>query len=240
MTNDSAGKILQMLEMQDDINSQVHLGWTRQRYSWYRAIWTECAELLELVPWKWWRHGEVIDLAIEEKIAGEVVDIFHFYLSALMVGGSASSIGKKEIAEQLADDFASTHFPVSSTPYNAYPIYMCAEGVIEEVMRYRDNDGGLRRYSDGMIRGKAMVRLCHAAGLDLDGLFARYVGKNCLNQLRQRYGYKEGRYRRSWAGEDDNDALVRIQEKINRLPPGEYAGALYAMLENEYLTCAAA
>ena len=129
---------------------------------------------------------------------------------------------------------------MATTPYKAYPLYSSAEAVIEEVLVYRDNNGGLRTYGDGSYRGKSMVRLCHAAGLDLDRLFTRYVGKNCLNQLRQRYGYKEGRYRRSWAGEDDNDALVRMQAKITRLPPEEYVEALCAMLENEYLSCAAA
>jgi hypothetical protein len=240
MTTDDAGKIMQMLNMQDDINSKVHLGWARQKYAWHRAIWTECAELVDLLPWKWWKHGEAIDLASEEKIAGEVVDIFHFYLSALMVGGSVSKAGKESIAMHLADDFSSTHARVATTPYKAYPLYSSAEAVIEEVLTYRDNNGGLRTYGDGSYRGKSMVRLCHAAGLDLDRLFTKYVGKNCLNQLRQQFGYKEGRYRRSWAGEDDNDALVRIQAQLGAMAPAEYGAALYAKLEHEYLSCVAA
>ena len=227
-----------MLQMQDDINSIVHPEWRDEEYPWFRAIWTECAELVVLVGWKWWKQTAPITPAIEEKLLGEVVDVFHFYLSAVMVGSDKS---QKDIAKQLAGDFKSSAFALSSRPYESCLISRRAEGLINIVLTYRDNSNGLMPYSDGVIRGKAMVRLCCAVGLDLDELFVRYVGKNVLNQLRQAYGYKAGTYEREWAGEDDNDVLVRIQAgfELAGMVPADYVAQLYAALEAEYLRAAA-
>lgn len=239
MPSKAVDKIRQMLQMQDEINSKVHPEWREEEYPWFRAIWTECAELLELVSWKWWKADEPITPAREEKILGEVVDIFHFYLSAVMVGSDAE---RQNIAEQLASDFDASSFALSSRPYEGCLISRRAEQLIHTVLTYRDNSNGLMPYSDGVIRGKAMVRLCCAVGLDLDQLFVRYVGKNCLNKLRQAHGYKEGTYSRTWAGRDDNDVLVEIQAEVNGLPvdPHEYGDRLYGVLEAEYLSHTAA
>ncbi|MFT5003176.1 MAG: hypothetical protein ACI952_001524, partial [Flavobacteriales bacterium] len=55
-------KISQMLIMQDAMNSRVSETWRDNGYEWYRAIWVECAEMLDHHGWKWWKHQE-IDIA---------------------------------------------------------------------------------------------------------------------------------------------------------------------------------
>lgn len=52
----------EMLEMQDAMNKKVHPDWRNQHFAWYRAIWTECAELMDKIGWKWWKH-KVFDKA---------------------------------------------------------------------------------------------------------------------------------------------------------------------------------
>ena len=42
-----------MLEMQEQMNQKVNADWRQQNYEWYRAIWVECAELMDHYGWKW-------------------------------------------------------------------------------------------------------------------------------------------------------------------------------------------
>ena len=37
------------------MNTKVHSQWQEQEFEWYRAIWVECAELLDHYGWKWWK-----------------------------------------------------------------------------------------------------------------------------------------------------------------------------------------
>ena len=70
-----------MLDLQDKMNTKVHPKWREQGYEWYRAAWIECAELMDHAGYKWWKHAEP-DI---EQIQLEVVDIWHFGMSALLV-----------------------------------------------------------------------------------------------------------------------------------------------------------
>ena len=45
-----------MADMQAAHNEQVHPQWQAQGYAYYRAVWVECAELLDHYGWKWWKH----------------------------------------------------------------------------------------------------------------------------------------------------------------------------------------
>ena len=65
-----------MARMQDSHNTRVHPQWRSQGYEYYRAIWVECAELLDHFGWKWWKHQT------------PELDIWHFGLSDLMRDGS--------------------------------------------------------------------------------------------------------------------------------------------------------
>jgi len=47
-----------MLELQGDMNTKVHAEWRDQNFEWYRAIWVECAELLDHYGWKWWKKTD--------------------------------------------------------------------------------------------------------------------------------------------------------------------------------------
>ena len=69
-----------MAAMQDTHNKNVHPQWWDQGYEYYRAIWVECAELLDHFGWKWWKH-QTPDL---DQVKLEIVDIWHFGLSELM------------------------------------------------------------------------------------------------------------------------------------------------------------
>jgi len=70
-------KLVVMLEMQNAMNTKVHEQWFSQGFEWYRAIWVECAEMLDHYGWKWWKKQEADIMQVKL----EVVDIVHFALS---------------------------------------------------------------------------------------------------------------------------------------------------------------
>ena len=69
-----------MAEMQEHHNRNVHPRWREQNYAYYRAVWVECAELLDHFGWKWWK----LQRPELDQVKLEVVDIWHFGLSDLM------------------------------------------------------------------------------------------------------------------------------------------------------------
>lgn len=73
-------RLQSMLELQDSINSKIRPDWRDANNPWFRAIWTECAELVDHIGWKWWKHQSP-DLS---QVHLELVDIFHFGLSELL------------------------------------------------------------------------------------------------------------------------------------------------------------
>ncbi len=75
--------LINMLTMQDKMNSRVHPDWVQQHFEWYRATWIECGELIEHYGYKWWKKQEP-DL---EQVCLEIIDIWHFGMSALFLDG---------------------------------------------------------------------------------------------------------------------------------------------------------
>ena len=72
-----------MLELQDSMNTKVNDKWRDQNFAWYRAIWVECAELMDHFGWKWWKKQET-DIG---NVKVELVDILHFFVSMCTVAG---------------------------------------------------------------------------------------------------------------------------------------------------------
>ena len=95
--------ILTMLRLQDQMNQKVHPDWVSQNYEWYRAVWIECAELMDHVGYKWWKHQEC-DM---DQVQLEVIDIWHFGLSAMFDTAKDFEMMASQIVEAI-----STHDPV--------------------------------------------------------------------------------------------------------------------------------
>ncbi len=89
-------KLEVMLQLQDTMNSKVHPQWREQNYAWFRALWIECAELIDHYGYKWWKKQK----ADMQQVQLEVVDIWHFGLSMLIDGREFSAIAK-EISDRL-------------------------------------------------------------------------------------------------------------------------------------------
>ena len=92
-----------MAEMQDAHNTLVHEQWSTQGYEYYRAMWVECAEMLDHFGWKWWKKQDG-DL---DQVKLELVDIWHFALSELLRQGEVDA-SRAEAINGIAPRSATT------------------------------------------------------------------------------------------------------------------------------------
>jgi len=200
-------QILTMLDLQDAMNTKVNANWREQHFPWYRAIWVECAELMEHHGWKWWKKQNP-DM---DQVKLELVDIWHFGLSILLLKGDS--------AEQIASQ-------VEAQIQLAPPVSRFAEDLEAftlATLQSRDFDVAL------------FARLMAGIGLSFDELHSRYVGKNVLNMFRQDQGYQQGTYHKSWQGKEDNEHLVEILNELDRASHS-YSDDVYRSLEVRYRT----
>jgi len=209
---DMKQQLITMLEMQDRMNRKVHPHWIEQRFAWYRALWIECGELIEHYGYKWWKHQD----PQHEQVRLEVIDIWHFGMSMLFTGSNTPG----EIAEELAGELQ-----------NAPPRELELREAVEELAAHT-----LVHREFSMTRFWSVMS---AAGMTLDELFAAYVGKNVLNFFRQDHGYKDGSYRKVWAGREDNEHLAELAAMLDSSDPA-YAEHLYAALGARYANCCGA
>jgi len=202
-----AGEMLRtMARMQEAHNRHVHPDWRTQGYEYYRAIWVECAELLDHFGWKWWKQQDV-DI---DQVKLEIVDIWHFALSDLLR------------AEALSDELAA---PLVFEPAAGDGDPRAFRLAVEELARIT--------LAERAFRMAPFVRVMRTLPMGYLELFSLYVGKNVLNNFRQDHGYRTGQYRKLWAGREDNEHLVEVLEGLS-CDPEEVPDAVYAALKVRY------
>ncbi|MDJ0776532.1 MAG: dUTP diphosphatase [Gammaproteobacteria bacterium] len=175
-------QLLVMLEMQDAMNARVNPDWRNAGNAWYRAIWTECAEMLDHYGWKWWKHQQP-DL---EQVRLELVDILHFAMSDYLLREADNDAVAQRIGRELAE-------PRGHDDIRAAIEAMAQSTIAQQSMHFSD-------FADML----ALV------DMSFDELFRMYVGKNVLNFFRQDHGYKDGSYVKTWDGREDNEHLSEI------------------------------
>ncbi len=202
-------QILTMLALQDSMNQRVHPQWRSQGNAWYRAIWVECAELLDHYGWKWWKKQE----PDTEQVALELIDIWHFGLSHMLESGKSLDLLSAEIERDIAATAGSGDFRAD------------VEGFAARVLCDKDFDvAGFARLMDGV-------------NMSFEQLYSGYVGKNVLNFFRQDHGYKDGTYRKTWSGKEDNEHLVEVLMDLD-LTSSRFKEDLYEALKLRYLQTA--
>jgi dimeric dUTPase (all-alpha-NTP-PPase superfamily) len=195
-----------MLSLQDRMNTKVHPEWMTQSFAWYRAAWIECAELMDHFGYKWWKKQQA-DIA---QVQMEVVDIWHFGMSALFHADSTADGLADDIVKQLKDHQSS-----------GLDVLAATEALAEYTLRTKGFSVPL------------FWDLMTAAELSFDDLYKQYVGKNVLNFFRQDHGYKDGSYIKIWSGEEDNVHLVEILANSDIQSP-DFADDIYRGLSARY------
>jgi len=209
-----------MLEHQDKLNSQIHQNWREQNFPWWRAIWMECAELMDCFPWKWWADRKKEPDWDNVKI--ELVDIWHFILSWLL-----------QVKNDLPRYYRQLE-PKIISRFNVLSPKNC-----------KNLAGDIERLVQAALQGRWEVEdtfglfflILKKVGLNFSDLAKLYFAKNILNRFRQEHGLKEGKYQRIWNGMEDNKVMLRLIENLEVLPLEEFERKLWECLEAEYAKC---
>ena len=201
------GALLAMLRLQRRMNARIHEDWLAQGFAWHRAVWVECGELLEHYGYKWWKQ-HAPDAA---QVQLEVIDIWHFGMSAAL----AASGGDEAAAADAIFEALAQRQPSGAGVVDA------AEALALHALQSRAFCPA--RFRDVML----------AADLNFDALHRRYIGKNVLNMFRQNHGYKEGGYRKTWAGREDNEHLAELAASLDA-DDESFSDTLYQSLEKRY------
>lgn len=194
-----------MARLQDEHNCHVAADWRQRGFPYYRAVWVECAELLDHFGWKWWKRQEP-DLG---QVRLEVVDIWHFGLSMLLLADGPSNDDMQLFATRLGAKRSVGDF----------------RGDVEAL--------ALAALESQRFSLPAFIDLMNALGMDLEALTREYIGKNVLNNFRQAHGYQDGSYRKTWDGREDNVHLLEIIASLDAGAPG-FADDLWEGLTLRY------
>ena len=198
-------KLLVMLELQDAMNSRVNPDWRRANNEWYRAIWTECAEMLDHYGWKWWKHQQP-DL---DQVRLELVDILHFAMSDYLLRNDDN----ETVAERILDEM--------SVPESVADIRQAIEAM------------ALSTIANQAMHFSAFANVMHLIDMDFDQLYRMYVGKNVLNFFRQDNGYKDGSYIKVWQDREDNEHLAELLTSLDS-DSAEFKDEVYQGLQARY------
>lgn len=198
-------QILTMLQLQDAMNSKVNENWVDQDFAWYRAIWVECAELLDHYGWKWWKK----QTPDADQVKLELVDIWHFGLSILLLESSDEAAIAAAVEQELSKANPSGDFREDLEVFTLATLQSKGFDVA------------------------SFATLMTGIDLPFDELYTRYVGKNVLNFFRQDNGYQDGSYHKQWGGKEDNEHLVEAVAELDHSSP-LFKDDLYQALEQRY------
>ena len=198
-------QLLTMLDLQDAMNSKVHSDWTERGFEWYRAIWIECGELMDHYGWKWWKHQQP-DV---DQVKLELVDIWHFGLSILLLEGKSRDEIAAEVEVSLKESVVAGDFREDLEAFTLETLKTKAFDVV------------------------GFSKLLAGVEMSFDELYTRYVGKNVLNFFRQDNGYKDGTYIKEWHGKEDNEHLVEAVAELDT-SLASFKDDVYAALQARY------
>ena len=205
-TSQAQAMLHTMADMQEQHNVLVHPQWREQGFEFYRAMWVECAEMLDHFGWKWWKQ-QTPDI---DQVKLELVDIWHFALSELM--------RERAIDPAVAEQLATVSVDKATDPER---FRLAIETLAAACLSTRSID--LSAFCAAMA----------ALPMDYAELYALYIGKNMLNRFRQNNGYKSGEYRKLWQGREDNEHLIELLDELSDVPE-QLPERLYAGLEARY------
>jgi dimeric dUTPase (all-alpha-NTP-PPase superfamily) len=212
MTNTNtitAAQVKEMFEMQDTMNRKVSPDWKDKGWDWGLAAQMELMEGVEHYGYKWWKK-QTPDLP---QVQLEVVDAFHFWLSASMVS-------EDTMYGHIADS-------INRLVYTGEPAW-------EEGTRKYVFFGIAQNYEHFITKGMQWADLLMSVNLTPASLYEMYVQKNVLNHFRQDHGYKTGEYVKMWKGEEDNVWLLRLSEQLKK-EDNFNRSALYDLLADKYM-----
>jgi dimeric dUTPase (all-alpha-NTP-PPase superfamily) len=217
--------IKKILQKQDELNILTNgVDWrTNSNLKWYRAIWTECAELIDYTNWKWWKK-ETISY---NDIKMEVIDILHFTASEILKSKDIEEASQivvmifDTVPNKFKENDNSSKSRSVDLFYELETIRHACEELAENCLIYKDLSSIVH-----------FVRLCKVLNLNIQDLYKLYMAKNILNRFRQDHGYKVQTYMKMWDGQEDN---VYLMNNLNNIKTDEnFETNVYNILDTKY------
>ena len=210
-------QLLEIFNLQNQLNFNTNgMNWkdgkTEQNkiINWKRCIYMECAELIDSFSWKHWKN---IDGSIDRKnIEIELIDIFHFIASYLMVHNSIDESVKLTI--QFIDEKSNIHLPKNWNNKNDNLKLDNYIEPFEELLALSLIKSNDITYQEELLKSFFIALDC--AEVSFENMYKIYIGKNSLNIFRQQNGYKNGTYIKIWNGKEDNIILQEILENLDK------------------------
>lgn len=204
-----------MLKLQDQMNAKVNPDWLEVKSPFLRAVVIEGSEAIEHHGWKWWKKQEC-DL---EQLQMELVDIWHFLLSAVLI--------EHQGEQQAAKTQVMNQIEGSSVEFDG-KTYVYAELDLLQKLELLIGLSAARRINIGLF-----TTLLADCSMSWEDLYVQYICKNVLNFFRQDNGYKQGTYVKQWGGKEDNEHLVEIMAELNA-SDDNFQDNLYSALSERY------
>lgn len=223
--------LLKMLQMQQRLNDETNgIGWENglskegKLINWRRCIYMECAELIDSFAWKHWKN--ITTQVNTQNVAIEITDIWHFVMSLILEANKARQ-SLDALTDEIAANRAFLEFCKEAYNINAYNQYEIMNEI--ELIIHQTSIPSI----DFAVLLSNFFALALKCGVNLKTLFNNYIGKNVLNKFRQDHGYKDGSYKKNWAGREDNEILSEVLINMLKKPNFEI-DEIYLALEQAY------
>lgn len=205
-----------LVSHQDAINRMVDPHWRAAEYPYLRGMVAEAVEAMDHYGWKWWAKQSQ-DVS---QFQFELIDILNFSLSHhISESQGGLLLAAHELVRQSNPDLASYRFNDQ-----VFELQSCDVPRMLEL---------LAALAVCRINYLPLLEVIFRAGgfLEWDDVVAKYRQKHALHVLRQRKGYKAGRYIKLWGGEEDSVHLARLVARCstNELESGS---DLYGAIES--------
>ena len=218
-------KINELLNLQYRLNNMTNGNdWRNgitnkgKNINWFTAIMMESAEAIDSTPWKHWKA--IDGKADIENIKIEVVDLYHFLMSALITykGMETASdiLSLHFVIKNKEQDFDMDNFNLSTKLFMYFTLQM---DIFNE---YENMDSLVDAFKSMMV----------FSGLTFEKMYELYIMKNALNMIRQNNGYKEGTYKKIWNGVEDNVYLHRLLDENKDLSFDEIMESLQSTYDS--------
>ena len=182
----------EIVELQNEFNKKVHPNWIEQNYNWNSAIIVESGELLESYGYKWWKSQEQ---AIEN-VKVEAIDLLHFVISDYM---------QQQYNDYHKEFEHGFDFYTDDTFDECRICFSYHDEQQHDMLELIDT---LNQETDS--RFSTMKSIFEHLNMSNEDVYLAYIIKNCLNEFRQKHGYKEGTYIKDWNAKEDNEVAYEI------------------------------
>lgn len=207
-----------MLAMQAAMNHHIDPDWVHAAYPYLRAVVIEAAEAMEHHGWKWWKHQRC-DLP---QLQMEIIDIWHFLMSRLLLDHRGDEGAALNHLMEATRDTARVSLHFDGREYQTGSMSLLDKLQLLSATAAADR-----------TEIPLFSTILDDCDMDWSELFRQYTGKNVLNGFRQDHGYKQGHYRKTWLGREDNEHLVELMDSLD-VPAETFRDELYKALESRY------